>query len=89
MWSFSLNNLQITKPIGGKAAGTASWATNVGNEDGQVLKSALTESERDGLGNMATGLMPRYRVVATPSKGYVCRQRLLFKQLEVLFQRVG
>ena len=33
--------LQVTKKLGGNAAGTASWATNVGNELGQVLSSVL------------------------------------------------
>ena len=53
--------LQVTKKLGGNAAGTASWAKNVGNELGQVLSSVLTDSEGDGLGNMVTGLVERYR----------------------------
>ena len=53
--------LQVTKKLGGNAAGTASWATNVGNELGQVLSSVLTDSEGDGLGNMVSGLVERYR----------------------------
>ena len=54
--------LQVTKKLGGNAAGTASWATNVGNELGQlVLSSVLTDSEGDGLGDMVTDLVERYR----------------------------
>ena len=32
---------QVTKKLAGKAAGTAAWVTNVGNERGQVLMSIL------------------------------------------------
>ena len=53
--------LQVTKKLEENTAGTASWATNVGNELGQVLSSVLTDSEGDGLGNMVTGLVERYR----------------------------
>ena len=53
--------LQVTKKLGGNTAGTASWATNVGNELSQVLSSVLTDSEGDGLGDMVTGLVERYR----------------------------
>ena len=41
--------LQVTKKLGENTAGTASWATNVANELGQVLSSVLTDSEGDGL----------------------------------------
>ena len=63
---FLCKNLQIIKKLGGKVAGTASWATNVGNEYGQVLMSVLTESEGDGLGTMATGLVQRYKESQVP-----------------------
>ena len=53
--------LQVTKKLGGNTAGTASWATNVGNELGQVLSSVLTDSEGDGLSDMVTGFLERYR----------------------------
>ena len=53
--------LQVTKKLGGNTAGTASWARNVGNELGHVLSSVLTDSEGDGLGDMVTGLVERYR----------------------------
>ena len=63
------------KKLGGRAAGTASWVTNVGNEYGQVLISVLTESEGDGLGEMAAGLMKRYEVakISSPKVLYVDR----------------
>ena len=53
--------MQVTEKLGGNTAGTASWATNVGNELGLVLSSVLTDSEGDGLGDMVTGLVERYR----------------------------
>ena len=53
---------KICKKLQGAAANTASWATNVSNERGEVLISILTESEgEDGLQKMATGLMCRYQ----------------------------
>ena len=48
------------KKLAGHAAGTATWATNVGNEDGQVLMSVLTCKEGFGLGAMCRGLVNRY-----------------------------
>lgn len=37
----------MTKKLAGKAAATAAWVTNVGNEYGQVLMSVLTDTEGD------------------------------------------
>ncbi|KAK3095078.1 hypothetical protein FSP39_010032 [Pinctada imbricata] len=51
---------KVVKKLAGRAAGTASWQTNVGNEHGQVLVSVLTAGEGCGLGPMAQGLMQRY-----------------------------
>ncbi len=56
----------MTKKLAGKAAGTASWVTNVGNEYGQVLVSVVTDSEGDGLGDMIAGLMKRYKDAEVP-----------------------
>ena len=66
----------MTRKLAGKAAGTASWATNVGNEYGQVLMSVLTDSEGDGLGEMAIGLMNRYQLAkqSPPKVIYVDRE---------------
>ena len=51
---------KICKKLLGAAAKTANWATNVGNERGEVVISILTESESmDGLFKMANGLMDR------------------------------
>ena len=36
---------KVCKKLQGTAANTASWATNVGNERGEVLMSMLIESE--------------------------------------------
>ena len=65
----------MIKKLAGKASGTASWCTNVGNEFGQVLVSVLTDSEGDGLDEMAEGLMLRYEQshVAPPKVLYVDR----------------
>ena len=54
----------MTRKLAGHAAGTAAWATNVGNEMGQVLISVLTASEGSGLSDMATGLVRRYEKAA-------------------------
>ncbi len=51
---------KITKKLSGEAAGTAAWATNVGNEYGQVLMSVMTTSEGAGLQSMAEGIVRRY-----------------------------
>ena len=66
---------QVTRKLAGAAAHTAAWATNVGNEHGQVLMSVLTATEGGGLLPMAAGLMRRYRDagVAQPRVLYVDR----------------
>ena len=51
---------KITKKLAGESSGTAAWATNVGNEYGQVLMSVLTCTEGTGLEKMAKGLVKRY-----------------------------
>ena len=50
----------MTKKLAGDAAQTAEWATNVGNELGQVLITVLTASEGRGLLPMCAGLVQRY-----------------------------
>ncbi|KAL6473054.1 hypothetical protein MHYP_G00192420 [Metynnis hypsauchen] len=57
---------KVTKKLAGAAARTAAWATNVGNEHGQVLMSVLTAHEGGGLLPMAVGLMRRYREAGVP-----------------------
>ncbi|XP_059207062.1 uncharacterized protein LOC131986227 [Centropristis striata] len=58
---------KVTNKLAGTAADTAAWATNIGNEHGQVLISVLTSSEgSDGLSMMAAGLMRRYRLAGVP-----------------------
>ncbi|XP_066561738.1 uncharacterized protein LOC136750480 [Amia ocellicauda] len=51
---------KLTRKLTGAAAGTASWATNVGNEFGQVLNSVLMCGEGEGLQPMAAGLVEWY-----------------------------
>ena len=36
---------QVVKKLAGHAAGTSQWATNVGNEMGQILMCVLTNAE--------------------------------------------
>ena len=57
---------KIVRKLAGKRAGTAAWATNVGNQRGQVLMSVLTVNEGAGLENMANGLMRRYPMAGVP-----------------------
>ena len=52
---------KVCKKLQGKAAGSALWCTNVGNEKGEVLVSVLTESKGlQGLHPMATGIIQRF-----------------------------
>ena len=53
--------VQVVKKLAGHAAGTCRWATNVGNEMGQILMCALTSAEGELLRPMAQGLVGRYR----------------------------
>ena len=56
---------KVCKKLQGAAANTASWATNVSNERGEVLISILTESEgEEALRPMVMGLMHRYQRAA-------------------------
>ncbi|KAM8822470.1 uncharacterized protein AB9W97_004889 [Spinachia spinachia] len=58
---------KVTKKLAGIASDTAAWATNVGNEHGQVLMSVLTCTESaGGLSRMAAGLMRRYKLAGVP-----------------------
>ena len=42
------------------------WATNMGNEHGQVVISVLTTNEGQGLIPMITGFTNRYRIASVP-----------------------
>ena len=57
----------MTKKLAGESAGTAAWATNVGNEFGQVLISVMTAAEGGGLTRMADELMARYEAADQPA----------------------
>lgn len=50
----------------GKGRKTAVWATNIGNEHGQVLMSVLTVGGVSGLKKMLYGLVTRYRNAGVP-----------------------
>ena len=90
---------KILKKLAGHSSGTASWATNVGNEMGQVLMSVLTASEGVGLSPMANGLMKRYSTVGLPPPevlyvdrdccaGGIVRTKDLFSHWEDLLVRL-
>jgi len=67
---------KICRKLQGAAAATASWATSVGNESGEVVISVLTTSEDlASLQPLADGLMLRYEQAARdpPSVLYVDR----------------
>ena len=50
------------KKMQGAAAGTANWATSVGNERGEVVHTIMTTSESiPSLQKLAVGLMQRYK----------------------------
>ena len=53
---------QVVKKLAGSGAGTAAWATDVGNGCGQVLTCVLTAAEGSGLVDMAAGLVRRYEL---------------------------
>lgn len=57
---------KITNKLAGKGRKTAMWATNIGNEHGQVLMSVLTVGEGSGLKQMLDGLVTRYRNAGVP-----------------------
>ncbi|XP_016333324.1 uncharacterized protein LOC107681530 [Sinocyclocheilus anshuiensis] len=76
---------KVARRLAGRSYGTATWATNVGNEHGQVIMSVLTASEGFGLGPMIEGLIKQYRV-APPEVLYVdqdcCGNTLLRRMFE-------
>ena len=57
---------QVTKKLAGQSKGTATWATNVGNEVGQVLITVLTDKEGYGLSTMVDGIVDHYSKAAQP-----------------------
>ena len=58
---------KVTKELHSREANTASWATNVGNERGEVLQSVLTVSEaQPSLQKMGDGLVARYTKAGQP-----------------------
>ena len=58
---------KVTKKLQGLAASTASWATNIGNERGEIVLSILTSSEAAvSLKKMTDGLMLRFEKARQP-----------------------
>ena len=65
--SFQMDSTKkVVKKLAGYSAKTAMWATNVGNEYGQVLMTVLTASEGRGLSPMIDGIVKRYKDAAEP-----------------------
>lgn len=59
---------KVVRKLQGKAAGSASWATNIGNEKGEIVMSVLTDAESfSALRRMAEGLMCRYKTAGQPA----------------------
>ena len=58
--------MQVTKKLAGAAARTAAWATNDGNEHGQIFISVLTAAGGASLADMAIGLVNRYAMAGQP-----------------------
>ena len=59
---------KILKKLQGADAGTATWLTNVGNEQGEILQPVLTTSESvESLKSLADGLTRRYVEAQQPS----------------------
>ncbi|XP_022110160.1 uncharacterized protein LOC110989819 isoform X2 [Acanthaster planci] len=56
----------VARKLAGHSRGTAAWATNVGNEHGQVLMSVLTAAEGQGLRKITRGLVERYQDAGVP-----------------------
>jgi hypothetical protein len=84
---FKLNYVKIVKKLAGNAAFTAAWATNVGNEFGQVLISVLTAAEGSGIERMTTALVDRYKKagVSPPELVYTDRDCCGPRGIKALF----
>ncbi|XP_014667376.1 PREDICTED: uncharacterized protein LOC106808959 [Priapulus caudatus] len=66
---------KVVRKLAGHVNGTAAWATNIGNEYGQVLNSVLTSGNGFGLAPMVSGIVKRYSSagIAPPEVLYVGR----------------
>lgn len=57
---------QVTKKLAGDVGDTASWMTNIANENGQVLNSVLTTGEGAALHPVCQGIVKRYTDAGEP-----------------------
>ena len=84
---------KICKKLQGSDANTASWATNVDNERGEVLMTVLTTSEViSALQPMADGLMSRYKCHKQPHPTVIytdcdCCSSQKLSKYQVLFHK--
>ena len=59
---------KVVRKLQGRAAGSASWATNIGNKKGEIEMTVLTDAESfSALRRMAEGLMCRYKTAGQPA----------------------
>ena len=67
-WVLKIDSTKkVCKKLQGEAANSASWATNVGNERGEIVQSVLTCSEGiPTLQKLADGLVERYSKAGQP-----------------------
>jgi hypothetical protein len=79
---FKINSTKkITQKLQGLATNSASWCTNVGNENRAILLSLLTISEgQDNLQKMADGLMDRYEQAHVSPPGCSTRIEIAVRQ---------
>ena len=86
---------KVVKKLQGKDADTANWATNVGNERGEIVISILTTSESaPSLKVMADGLMKRYKDAGVPQPKVLytdrdCCSDFGLSKYRVLFEEWG
>lgn len=79
---------KIVRKLAGHSHGTAAWATNMGNEHGQIIMSVLTVSEGHGLGKMTEGVIKWYKDagVSPPEVLYVDRDCCGSSHLHKMFR---
>lgn len=67
---------KVCRKLQGSGAGTAAWATSVGNERGEIVQCVLTASEAGiALQPMANGLMDRFDKANHPAPSVIYTDR--------------
>lgn len=65
----------ITKKLTRESRATSAWATNAGNEHGQVIVSVLTAGEGYGFDRMIQAPVCRYQDAGVPPQEGLCVDR--------------